>query len=67
MLLVVNPQFSASVGKLVLNFDVHHGVSDFFGDWENRRSEILHFKRPLYKPEVKSKFLDVFLSLGIRR
>ena len=39
--LVVNPQFSKSIGELVLELDVHHYFSEFSGDFENRKSDTL--------------------------
>ena len=47
--LVVNWQFSESVGELVLDPDVHHHVSDFFSEiW---RSDILHWNSVANHPE----------------
>ena len=46
--LVVNPQFSESVGELALDLNVHHHISDFFfGDLENWRCDILQIEGTL--------------------
>ena len=65
MSLVVNPQFFASVGELVLDLSEHHHVSDSVSEI-GKIGEVRSFISN--DPELKSKlFLDVFISLGIRR